>query len=480
MKLSKRALGFGVPILMLMVSCGTGQLQESNPTKILPNSFGVTQSDSVASVDSVVWQFMVKDTALKQLIDSALVRNFDLRIAHENIAAANAASKAARLNWLPDLQFGTNSSIRKFGDYTMDGVGNYDTKFSTNINEKQRIPNPLPDYYFGFQTTWEIDIWRKLSYRRKSVFNQWLSQVASRKYLQTQVITNVATQYYEWLALNNELEILRDNIELQQSAYDMVLKQKETGRANELAVELLKAQLLSSKTMEVEIREKRQICRAAITMLSGAMPYELSIDTTFNTKSNGKLPLGVPSQLLAHRADIKQAEFDLIAAKADVNAARAAFYPSLTITGNMGLQAFNSALLLETPASLAYQALGGLAQPLFMRKKLKAELLMAKANKRKAYINYEKAIVNAFTEVYTAMKSIRNASDMVHFKQQEMQTLKQSVHTVGELFAAGRATYLEVVTVQKNVLQAQVDLVEYEKRERMARVNLYRALGGGW
>jgi outer membrane protein TolC len=115
-----------------------------------------------------------------------------------------------------------------------------------------------------------------------------------------------------------------------------------------------------------------------------------------------------------------------------------------------------------------------------MRNKLKADLLAAKANQRRAYLNYEKSILNAFTEVYTATNTIYNLSEMVKLKQQEAETIKQAVNTVSELFAAGRATYLEVITVQKSALQSQLDLIEYEKRQQLATVNLYRAVGGGW
>jgi outer membrane protein TolC len=189
---------------------------------------------------------------------------------------------------------------------------------------------------------------------------------------------------------------------------------------------------------------------------------------------------GVPSRLLSNRADIQQAEMELTAANANVYAAKTAFYPSLNINAFLGLQSFNALLLLETPSSLAYNTLGGLAAPLLIRRRLKAELMNTKAEKQEAYINYEKSIVNSFMEVYNALNAINNIQVMHDTKQEEVMVLKQSISTSLELFKAGRANYMELILAQKNALLSQIELVQYNKRQHIAMVNLYRALGGGW
>ncbi len=479
MKRHLNTLTIIVASCLLIISCQSRKVEPITTSINLPSKYGFNDS-SRHSIDTLSWYLFKQDSLLKKLVDSALVKNYDIRVASEQLQVAHAAYRFVRLYRLPEFSLNVATSTRKFGDYTMDGVGNYDTKFSPNLSEKQRVPNPLPDYYLGFQTSWEMDVWGKLNNRKRAIFYNIQAQQAARYYLTTQVVAQVATAYFEWMALNHQLAILQDNIELQQAAYETVKQQKENGRASELAVELLWAQVLSSRTLEVEVREKRQLCKSLLANLCGTWPVGFTLDTSSYRLTKGRTELGVPSELLHKRADIKQAELDLRAAGADVKSARAAFYPNFVIQGNVGLQAFNAALLLETPASLAYQLLGGLAQPIFMRNKLKSELLMAKANQRKAYLQYEKTIVHAFTEVYSVATSIKNLEEMVLLKQQEMQTIKQAVNTVSELFAAGRATYLEVITVQKNALQSQLDLIEYEKRQQLAKINLYRAVGGGW
>lgn len=463
----------------MFVACQSNNLDSITSGLTLPKTYQIGDSAKVLH-DTTSLTLIKQDSLLSKLIDSALARNYDNRMATEQIELARASYKAMKLIRLPELQFNTATSVRKFGDYTMDGVGNYDTKFSPNLTSKQQVPNPLPDYYFGFQTAWEVDVWGRLNARKRATLYRLQAQQASKHYLTTQLVAQVSMGYFEWMALNQQLAIVRNNLVLQEAAYETVQKQKENGRASELAVELLWAQVLASRTMEVEVKEKRQLCGALLANLCGTLPTSFALDTLMFKPELAKPAITVPSMLLNSRADIKQAELELRAAGADVKSARAAFYPNLMIQGNVGFQAFNAALLLESPASLAYQTLGGLTQPIFMRNKLKADLLAAKANQRRAYLNYEKSILNAFTEVYTATNTIYNLSEMVKLKQQEAETIKQAVNTVSELFAAGRATYLEVITVQKSALQSQLDLIEYEKRQQLATVNLYRAVGGGW
>jgi NodT family efflux transporter outer membrane factor (OMF) lipoprotein len=370
---------------------------------------------------------------------------------------------------------------RKFGEYTMDGVGNYDTQFSPNINSKQQIPNPLPDYYVGFQASWEIDLWGKLKNKKRSAASKFIASQYGKDLIVTNLIAEVASTYFELLAFDNALDILNDNILLQQSALDLVNAQKDVGKANALAVEMLSAQLLASKSTHAEMRQELVECESKLNFLCGAYPETIKRDTNYySAKVLATINAGVPSALLVNRPDIRQSEMELAAGNADVRSAKAAFYPSLNITAAMGLQSFNAMLLLETPASAAYSLFGGLAAPLLNRRKLKADLMASKAEQRQAFINYEKTVVNSFKEVYVAVNNIKNTKEMLDFKNEEVTILKQSVNTSADLFKAGRANYLEIITAQKNALQSQLELTNYYKRQNLALVDLYRSLGGGW
>jgi NodT family efflux transporter outer membrane factor (OMF) lipoprotein len=465
---------------IVLFACKTNELNTSSIKKSIPLQY-TPKTDTVSNA-LAPWQKVFFDKALIAIIDSALKKNFDIRAAMQKIEMAKAGVKFTRGIRLPEIEGAVNVGQRKFGDYTMDGVGNYDTQFSPNLNEKQQIPNPLPDYYVGLQASWEIDLWGKLKNKKKAAAAKFLASKYGKDLIVTNLIAEIASTYFELIALDNTLEILAENIILQEDALNMAEIQKQTGKANELAVELMRAQLLNSKTILIEVKQQHIEVESKLNFLCGRYPNEIKRDTSsFETKKMvAQINTGIPSRLLSNRADIQQAEMELTAANANVNAAKTAFYPSLNINAFLGLQSFNAMLLLETPSSLAYNTIGGLAAPLLNRRRLKAELMNTKAEQQEAYINYEKSIVNSFMEVYNALNAINNLQLMHDTKQEEVKVLKQSINTSLELFKAGRANYMELILAQKNAQLSQIELVQYNKRQHIAIVNLYRALGGGW
>jgi NodT family efflux transporter outer membrane factor (OMF) lipoprotein len=469
-----------VLLSVFLFACKTNQINTSEINKSIPQQYPLKADTGASNLPP--WQKVFADQSLIALIDTALRKNFEVRKALQKIEMAKAGVRFNKGIRLPELEAALNFGQRKFGDYTMDGVGNYDTQFSPNLNEKQRIPDPLPEYYAGLQASWEIDLWGKLKNRKKGAAAKFLANKYGKDLIVTDLIAEIASKYFELLALDNTINILTENIALQQDALDIVLIQKQTGKANELAVELMRAQLLNSKTILTEVKQQHITCESHLNYLCGGYPSNIKRDTSAFLSNNMmyKIGAGIPSALLSNRPDIKQAEMELVSSNANVNAAKAAFYPSLNINAMIGLQSFNAMLLLEAPASLAYQTMGGLVAPLLNRRRLKAELMLANAEKQEAYINYEKTVVNSFTEVYNAIHAINNLQSMYASKQEEVDVLKQSISTSTELFKAGRANYMELIMAQKNALLSQIELVQYNKQQHIAMVNLYRALGGGW
>lgn len=463
----------------LLVGCKTTELTTEKINSGLPKSYIVNTDTTATRIQK--WREIIFDEKLKSIIDTALANNFDLNIALQKVEISKAGIKFTKGIRLPELGASGSIGQRKFGDYTMDGVGNYDTQFSPNINDKQQIPNPLPDYYVGVQASWEIDLWGKLKNKKKAAVAKFMASRHGRDLIITNLIAEISTTYFELLALDNEIEILENNIQLQQSALDVVIIQKQSAKANELAVEMMRAQLLNSKTILIEVKQRLIETGSKLNFLSGGYPGAIAIDTTFSSQSTiAAINAGIPSEILINRPDIRQAEMELKASNADLRSAKAAFYPTLNINTFLGLQSFNALLLLEAPASLAYNTAGGLMAPLLNRRKLKADLMATKAEQKQAYINYEKNVVNGFVEVYNSLNNIKNTKEMHDTKLEEVEILKQSIFTSSELFKAGRANYMEVILAQKNALQSQLELVNYKKRQNVAMINLYRSLGGGW
>lgn len=472
---------FIYPLLVatVLTGCKTTDLTTGSWNKKIPEKYSTSGDSAEASLKP--WRELFFDPNLVSLIDSALVHNYDLREALQKIEFSRAGIKFTKGIRLPEVGLYGATGQRKFGEYTMDGVGNYDTQFSPNINSKQQIPNPLPDYYVGVQASWEIDLWGKLKNKKRAAASRFIASQYGKDLIVTNLIADVSSTYFELIALDQSMQILEENIALQQEALDIVKIQKEAGKANELAVEMLQAQLLGSKTIQAETRQKLVEAESRMNFLCGSFPKTILRDTAYYTKNTlATINTGVPSSLVKNRADIRQAETRLLAHNADVRSAKAAFYPTLTINAAVGLQSFTAMLLFESPASLAYNLLGGLTAPVLNRRQLKADLMASRSEQKQAYINYEKTVVNGFTEVYIAVNNIKNTNDMYSLKNEEVKMLKQSIITSSELFKAGRANYLEIILAQKNALQSQLELVDYDKRQNTAIITLYRSLGGGW
>jgi outer membrane protein, multidrug efflux system len=467
-------------ILGLLSSCKIKQeIIQNRPLLTIPQKFNTKSDVSAANLPSI--QSFFADSTLMALIDTALVNNFDLQITYQKIELARAGVRFTQGLGKPDLTGNFTIGQRKFGNYTVDGVGNYDTRFSTNLNKKQLIPDPIiPDYYLGVQSSWEIDLWGKLKSQKQSAAARLLASESGKNLLVTALVSEISSAYYELLILDNELDILQENIDLQQKAVELTKILKESGQANQLAVDLLNAQLLSSKSFQIDVKQQIIEAESLINFLLGRYPQAIQRPKVAWSKViPPKLSAGIPSRLLENRPDIKQAEFELLATKANVFAAKAAFYPSLNLTGTLGFQAFK-ALVLLNPASLAMSTFGGLTAPLANRRQIIADLMASKAEQKMAYTNYQKTIVNSFTEVYTQLNMIENMNATYELKNQEVDVLKLAINTSSELFRSGRATYLEVITAQKNALQSQIELINLKKRQYSAVIGLYRSLGGGW
>jgi NodT family efflux transporter outer membrane factor (OMF) lipoprotein len=468
-----------ISCLVFLSSCKIKHNLPQHKSVAIPQKFNSKTDSSNTQLTSV--QDFFADPALIALIDTALKNNFDLQIAAQNIELARAGVRFTQGIDMPDLSAAVSAGSRKFGNYTIDGVGNYDTQFSTNLDNKQKLPSPvIPDFFVGLQSSWEVDLWGKLKSKKKAAAARFIASEHGRNLVITSLVADIADAYFELLILDNEQKILDDNIRLQQSALDIVKALKQAGEANQLGVELMSAQLLSSRSLKVEVKQKIIENENRINFLIGRFPQHIarkSID--FENIVPPKLSTGIPSALLENRPDIKQAEFDLIAADANIHAAKAAFYPSLNLNGSMGLQAFRAAVLFN-PGSFAYNLAGGLFAPLLNRRQLVADLMATEAEQKIAYTNYQKTIVSSFTEVYYYLNLIENTNEIHELKSKEVDVLRNSITTSIDLYKFGRATYLEVVTAQKNALQAQMELINLRKSQYEAVIGLYRALGGGW
>jgi len=437
------------------------------------------QNDS-SGIGSMKWNIFFTDKNLVALIDTALNNNLDLKMAVQRIEMSRSNVLISQGLMLPSVSAEVLGGGRKFGDYTMDGVGNYDTNFSGNIDSDRKIPLPfLPDYFVGLRSSWEVDIWGKLKTQRKAAYSRFLATEKAKQAVTTGLVAQIASMYYELMNLDSELRIIRRNIGLQQTAVETVKIQKEGGRANELAVRQFQAQLLNTQSLEIEINQKIIETENQLNLLLGRFPQRITRSTVFEQKFPEQIQAGIPSQMLRRRPDVQQAELEMLASYSDQQAARLAFLPSLNITAMLGFNSFKSNLLFS-PGSLAYNALGGLAAPLLNRKALKAGQKRSEAASLEALYAYNKSILTGFQEVSTSLKKIENTQKIADFKREEVAVLQQAVTTSRDLFLTGYASYLEIILAQRSVLEAELTLTDVQKEQYLALVELYRSVGGGW
>lgn len=464
--------------LVTMAGCKLTQPIAQKSRISTPQTFaGQTDSTGIAAME---WKTFFKDAYLTALIDTALQNNLDLKIAAQRIEMVRSNILAAQGALLPSVSAEVTGGGRKFGDYTMDGVGNYDTNFSENIDADRRLPAPfLPDYFVGLRSAWEIDIWGKLKTQKKAAYNRLLATEKARHAIITGLIAEIASAYYELIALDTEMAIIQKNIALQRSAVETIKIQKEGGRANELGVQQFSAQLFNTQSLEVEKQQEIIEAENKLNLLLGRFPQPITRSARLEQTLPQTAATGIPANMLRRRPDIQQAQFDLLANYSEQQAAQLAFLPSLNITAFLGFNSFKSNLLFN-PGSIAYNAIGGLAGPLINRKALKAGQKRAEAASLEALFTYNKAVLTGFQEVSTSLKKLENNRKINEFKTQEVDVLQQAVVTSKDLFLTGYASYLEVITAQRTVLEAELSLTDVQKNQYLALIELYRSLGGGW
>ncbi|SMB95190.1 RND efflux system, outer membrane lipoprotein, NodT family [Hymenobacter roseosalivarius DSM 11622] len=463
-------------LALAIAACKTPELVVKNESRRVPTSYNNTVQDSTSTA-RVRWQEFFTDPNLKALIDTALQNNQELNITLQEIEISRNEIRARQGEYLPFVGLGAKAGVDKVGRYTLQGA----TEESVDIKPERRTPDPLTDFQVGAFATWEVDIWHKLRNAKKAAVSRYLASVEGRNFMVTNLIAEIANSYYELLALDNQLAIVKQNIEIQSNALEIVRLQKEAARVTELAVRRFEAQVHNTRSIQYTLQQRITETENRLNFLVGRYPRPITRnDEAFNDAVPQAIRAGVPSQLLSNRPDVRQAEQNLVAAKLDVQVARANFYPSLGISGAVGLAAFRPGLLITTPESMLFSLAGDVAAPLINRNGIKAVYLNANAQQTQAVYNYERTLLNAYIEVANQLSNISNLEKGYDEKAKQVQALNESSTISNSLFRSARADYSEVLFTQREALESKFDLIETRMQQLNAKVNIYRALGGGW
>ena len=463
-------------LCLAAVSCKAPQATMETPSKVVvPEAY--TDSKDTTNMAAIPWHDFFKDQNLVNLIDTALKNNQELLITLQEIEIAKNDIRIKKGAYLPTVGVRAGAGVEKVGRYTSQGAGDA----TTEIKPGKETPDPLGDFVVAAYANWEVDIWKKLRNSKKAAVSRYLSTVEGKNFVVTNLIAEIANSYYELLALDSQLDIVKQNIELQSNALEIVKIQKQAARATELAVQKFEAEVLDSKSKEFDIRQQIKETENRINFLVGQYPQEIKRDrNNFLSLLPSTVSSGIPSQLLQNRPDIKQAEMELTAAKLDVKVARAEFYPSLDISAAVGVNAFNPSYLFTFPESLLYSLAGDIAAPLINRNAIKAEFRNANARQLQALYNYDRTVLNAYIEVSNELSKIDNLQKGYDLKSQQVDALNKSIDVSNDLFKSARVDYFEVLMTQRDALESKLELIDTKKEQLNAAVHVYKDLGGGW
>ncbi|RYF11923.1 MAG: TolC family protein, partial [Deltaproteobacteria bacterium] len=447
------------------------------PDRQLPKSFETANETAAAaqahaaSSAQRTWSEFFASPELRSLIETALSNNQELNVRLQEIMIAHNEVSARQGDYLPRVGAFVGGGVDHVGHYTSQGAS----------DDATRLPSNLGDFTFGLTGSWEVDIWRRLRDARDAADLRYFASIEAKSFMATQLIAEVARSYYELIAIDNQLEILRHNIEIQADALKVVKLEQQAARVTSLAVQRFEAEVLKNKSRVYDVEQAKVQTENRINFLLGRYPQPVRRrPQEFTQPMPAVVNTGLPAQLLDNRPDVRQAELALAAAKLDVKVTKAAFYPSLTIDAALGYRAFNVAHLVSTPASLIYNLAGSLVAPLLNRQAITAAYQSANSRQVQAVYNYEKTLLQAFTDVANQLAKFENLQKSYELQAQQVDTLARSVDISKLLFQSARADYMEVLLTRRDSLEAQMELVETKRRQFEATVSIYQALGGGW
>ena len=435
-----------------------------------PEKYRNAKTDTV-SFATINWRDFFADPYLIALIDTALKNNFDLKRAESQIRTAEEYLKRSKALFAPSV--GVNLGMGITG-YNADGTLKPAPVLSLQANTTLQTPSVA--------AAWEVDIWGKLSAAKRSAKAQLEQSHAYRQAVQTQLVAAIASAYYALVSFDEELQVYEASAQTRKESMEVLKAFKEAAKTNEISVNQGAAQYYYTLATIPQIKISIQTLENQIAILVGKPYFEIKRSSIFDDRLEevDYLQTGIPAQLLANRPDLVAAEQGLIAAHESWNYARAAMYPSLVISGNVGFDATNFANWFAFPQSFVGSLIAGITAPIFAQRQLKTQRNVAAENKLQAIYYYENTMLNAQREVSDALITYLLSKESIENQKLQVNELTHAISGSMELLKSGKASYLDLLYAQDNVLTSAIGLVKYYLQNTNAKIELYRSLGGGW
>ena len=445
----------------MLGSCGIYNKYERpdvNIQGIVRDTASISDTLAVADTTSfgnLPWRSVFTDSQLQKLIETGLAHNVNMLNAALNVKMVQAQLVSAKLAFLPAISFSPSGTLSSWDGAT-----------------------PSKIYSLPVQASWSIDLFGNLLNAKRSAQMQLLATKDYQLVVQTGLVSNIANLYYTLMMLDKQLEIVNSMADLTKETLRIMRLQKDMGRVNETGVQSAEANYYSVLAQASDIKRQIREMENSMSLLLG-QPAQTIVRGTLDSQSlPTEFSTGVALQMLSNRPDVHYAEMNLAACFYDTNRARSQFYPSINISGS-GAYTNSGGMGIVNPGKWLMSAVGSLTQPIFAHGQLVAGLKVAKAKQEQAFNTWQQAVLSAGSEVSNALVLYNSSAEKAELDGKRVDVLQKNVEMTKQLFNSRSASYLEVVTAQQSLLNAQLAKVQDDFYKMQAVVNLYYALGGG-
>ena len=417
--------------------------------------------DSLTLAD-VSWRELFTDPILVDYIEEGLQNNIDIRVALQQIEAAEAYMRQGKAGYFPSLNLAASGATQNPSENgQLGGVGTV-SQFDLSAN-----------------LSWEADIWGKIRSNDMATRAAYLQTVAGHKAVKTELIASIASLYYQLLALDEQVRITQQTIENRENSLETTSALKDAGIVTEVGVKQTEAQLYRAQAVLVDLENNIRLLENTFSIVLGHAPHQIDRGELEDLEITTELAIGVPAQLLRNRPDVIAAEYNLMNAFQLTNVAKSNFYPSLRLTASTGLQSLEFKDWFSANSIFA-SLIGNLAQPIFNQRQIRTQYEVAQAQEVIALLNFRRSLLEASREVSDALYNYEAAEERMEIKMNEFEAYDLATTYSEELLNNGMANYLEVLTARENALNAQLEIINTELDQFLSIVDLYQALGGGW
>jgi outer membrane protein, multidrug efflux system len=434
-------------------------------TKPQVNTDNLYRTEQIADSTSLAqlsWDKLFTDALLQKHINEAVQNNLDMKIALQNMAAAEATMKQGKAGYFP----------------TVSGNATWTHQETSENSQFGALFSSIDQYELSGKLSWEADIWGKIRSNKRAVAAKYLESAVARQAVQTELVANVASVYYQLLAIDAQIKVVTATLENRNASVDVIKALKEAGNVNEVAVKQTEAQQYAAQIILEDLKFNVKVLENTFNQLLGKAPNTVERSFFDNQNIDTEIKTGLPTFLLSKRPDVVAAELNFRNAFELTNVAKSSFYPSLTINATSGLQALELKDWFSTKSIFA-NIITGLTQPIFNQRQNKTRLEVAKANQQKAYLQFEKSLLVAGKEVSDALANYENETNKLVIRKKQVEALKMAAGYSDELLQYGMVNYLEVLTAKDNALNTEINYIDNKYKQLNAVITLYKALGGG-